>query len=150
MNLQPQEIKPALRECLSFQLASTNKDDLGNDENYIDAINRSMQTIPQVKYIEQANYLKSVLLPEIEKTRGKNHSHYQYFLKVFESLLYSIKIVDNDQTFRRLLSQEKIYNEFLQKRVLFLEKELLRYTTLDELSTKELTAELFKRNPDNK
>lgn len=143
--MKPEQIKPALRDCISFQLASKQQTDIEQNESLSTALNRAIEYIPQVKFIDQAHYLKNVLLPEIEKKRGKESGNYKYYFSVFESLMYAIKIADKEQTFRRLISQEKLYNEFLKKRVLFLENELMRYTTLDSLSTKELTEELFNR-----
>lgn len=143
--MKPEQINPALRECISFELANNNQNDIEPTENLATALSRAIDTIPQVKFIEQAQYFKNILLPEIEKKRGKETSNYKFYLSVFKSLMYSIKIADKEQTFRRLISQEKLYNEFLRKRVLFLESELMRYTTLDNLTTKELTEELFNR-----
>lgn len=143
--MKPEQINPALREIISFQLASNGKNDIEEKETFASALNRSLEAIPQVKFIEQAQYLKNVLLPEIEKKRGKDNANYKFYFGVFESLMFSIKIADKEQMYRRLISQEKLFNEFIKKRVLFLENELMRYTTLDNLSTKELTEELFSR-----
>lgn len=147
--MKPEQINPALREIISFQLASNSKSNIEENETFASALNRSVETIPQVKFIEQAQYLKNVLLPEIEKKRGKDNANYKFYFGVFESLMFSIKIADKEQMYRRLISQEKLFNEFIKKRVLFLENELMRYTTLENLSTKELTEELFSRQNTN-
>lgn len=146
MKLQAHQIKPALRECISFQLASKGKEPLKEDEKNFEAINRALDHVPQKKFIEQSQYLKNIMLPKIEKNRGIESSEYKFYYSVFESLLYAITIMERDQTFRRMISQEKLYNEFIKKRVLFLEKELMRYITIEDLTTKELTEELFLRN----
>ena len=65
--MKPEQINPALREIISFQLASNNKNDIEEKETFASALNRSIENIPQIKFIEQAQYFKNVLLPEIEK-----------------------------------------------------------------------------------
>ena len=144
--MKAEQIKPALRECIAFQLASKSMEPISENEKLSDAINRALEKIPQVKYIEQSQYLKNIMLPKIAKNRGNNSSEYKFYFGVFESLMFAIRIIEREQTYRRMISQEKLYNEFLKKRVLFLEKELMRYTTMDDLTTKELTEELFARN----
>lgn len=145
MNLQPNQIAPALRECISFQLTANQKQDIAPDETIGQAFNRAIDKIPQVKFINQAHYIKNVLLPAIEKKHGMKSANYQYYFGVFESLMYCIKLADNDQLHRRMYSQEKLYNEFLQKRVLFLESQLLKFTTLESLTNEELANEIFNR-----
>lgn len=144
--MKPEQIKPALRECISFQLASKSMEPIAETETASEAIKRAIEKIPQVKYIEQSQYLKNIMLPKIAKHRGIESSEYKFYFGVFESLMFAITIIERDQAYRRMISQEKLYNEFIKKRVLFLEKELMKYTTLDELTTKELTEELFSRN----
>lgn len=146
MNLKPEQVKPALRECISFQLANKSNEQIGNDEQTAKALARAFEKVPQVKFIEQAQYIKNVLLPKIAATRGAESSDYKFHYAVFESLMYSITVVDRDQSIRLMISNEKILNEFLQKRLAFYQTELQKYTTLENLTISELTSELTTKN----
>lgn len=146
MKLSPEQIKPALRDCISFQLANKKNETLQETETTAAAIKKAFEKIPQVKFIQQAQYIKNVLLPKIEQTRGVNSTEYQFHYSVFESLMYSIVLCDRDQSLRLMISNEKILNEFLQKRLAFYQTELQKYTTLENLTVSELTAELTTKN----
>lgn len=149
MDLKPEQIKPALRECISFQLANKKNETLEDTEATADALKKAFQKIPQVRFIEQAQYLKNVLLPKIAATRGLNSTEYIFHYSVFESLMYSITLADRDQSIRLMISNEKILNEFLQKRLAFYQTELQKFTTLENLTITELTAELTTKSSIN-
>lgn len=150
MNLPPEKINPALRDCLSFQLSNKGLEQMEEKETTSSALNRAFQKIPQIRFIEQAQYLREHMLPKIAASRGTNSSDYQFYYAVFESLMYSIKLADRDQSIRLMISNEKLLNEFLQKKVLFYETELQKYTSLEELTTQELATELAKRQTTSK
>lgn len=145
MKLPPEKINPALRDCISFQLSNKGLDDIDAQESNASALSRAFEKIPQVKYIEQAQYLREHMLPKIAASRGIESSDYKFYYAVFESLMSAIKMADRDQSLRLMISNEKLLNEFLQKRVLFLQAELQKYTTLDQLTMQELATELSNR-----
>jgi hypothetical protein len=145
MTLPPEKINPSLRECISFQLVNQSKEDLQPEESLSDALKRAFDAIPQKKYIEQAQYLREHMLPKIAQSRGEASSDYKFYYSVFESLMSAIKMADRDQSLRLMISSEKLLNEFLTKKILFLESELLKYTTLEQLSINELATELSTR-----
>lgn len=145
MKLPPEKILPSLRECISFQLANKGLDQIQPNESHSEALKRAFDTIPQVKFIEQAQYLKEHMLPKIASSRGEASSDYQFYYSVFESLMTAIKMADRDQSIRMMISNEKLLNGFLQKKILFYESELMKYTTLQDLSAKELATELTHR-----
>lgn len=145
MKLPPEKINPALRDCISFQLSNKGLSDIDTQESISSALSKAFESIPQVKYIEQATYLREHMLPKIAASRGIESSDYKFYYRVFESLMSAIKMADRDQSLRLMISNEKLLNEFLQKRVLFLEAELQKYTTLEDLTMKELATELSNR-----
>ena len=146
MNLKAEEIPKASRDCISFQLANNNQEPIAENESNQQALQRAFDEVPQKKLIEQAQYLKEVMLPAIEKNRGLESKDYKFYYAVFESLMYSIAILDRDYIFRYQLSNEKLMNEFLQKKIIFYELELQRYTTIESLRLKELTTNLLTPN----
>jgi len=140
-DLKPEEVHEAFRSCISFQLANksmTNEE----TESWHQALAKAFSEVPQIKLIEQAQYLKEIILPKAIKA-GENSDQYKFYYGVFESLMFSIKIMDRDYSLRMRLSNEMLLNEFLNKRVLFLQNELLRYTTMESLSMKELATDLL-------
>jgi hypothetical protein len=145
MKLPPEKINPALRDCISFQLSNKGLPELDLKESNSSALSRAFESIPQIRFIEQAQYLREHMLPKIAANRGTDSSDYKFYYAVFESLMTAIKMADRDQSIRMMISNEKLLNEFLQKRLLFLESELQKYTTLEELTMKELATELSNR-----
>lgn len=145
MKLPPEKINPALRECISFQLSNKGLPELEEKESNDSALKRAFDSIPQVRFIEQAQFLKNSMLPKIVANRGIDSSDYKFYYGVFESLMAAIRIADKEQSFKIMISNEKLLNEFLQKRIRFYESELQRYTSLEELSAKELATELCNR-----
>ena len=140
-SLKPEEVHDAFRSCISFQLASKSmtKDE---SESWHQALDKAFHDVPQVKLVEQAQYFKEVILPKAAAA-GIESAQYKFYYGVFESLMYSIKIMDRDYSMRMRLSNEMLLNEFLNKRVLFLQNELQRYTTMEDLSMKELATDLL-------
>lgn len=145
MKLPPEKVSPALRDCISFQLSNKGLGEIDTEESTSKALGRAFESIPQVKFIEQAQYLREHMLPAIAAKRGTDSSDYRFYYGVFESLMVAIKMADRDQSLRQMISNEKLLNEFLQKKVLFYESELQRYTTLSDLTMKELALELSTR-----
>lgn len=144
MQLPAEKVQPALRDCISYQLAKKSITD-DPSESWHSKLDKAFHEVPQVKYIEQAQYMREHMLPKIEKSRGIDSPEYKFYYSVFESLMYAISLCDRDQSLRRRLSNEKLMNEILHQRTLFYESELQRYTTLEDLTEKELATELLKR-----
>ena len=147
-SLKPEEVLDAFHNCISYQLAnkSMTKDE---NENWHQALDRAFHGVPQVKLIEQAQYLKEVILPKAIKA-GIESDQYKFYYGVFESIMHSITILDRDFSLRMRLSNEILMNEFLNKRVLFLQNELTRYTTMEELASKELATDLLTTQKTNR
>lgn len=93
----------------------------------------SLQDIPLRKFYDQAQYIEKTLLPQIKKTRGENSADYEFFTGVYRSLLYAVMIVDRDRTLIMKLQHATQMNAFLQARADLAERELMKYTTLEDL-----------------
>lgn len=137
MELKPEEIPGAYKDCLAYQLANKSIT-VEPDESFAESFNKAFHEIPHGKYIEQATYLKDYMLPKIEKSRGIDSAEYKFYYSVFESLMYAIKLLDRDYSLRYRLGTAKIEVEFYRTKVGFYESELQRYSTLEDLHAKEL------------
>lgn len=93
----------------------------------------SIQDVPMKKFYEHAQYIENVLLPAIERKSGKESQEYKLFTSVSRSLLYAVMIVDRDRALSLKLQQIVQINKILQVRVDIAERELLKYTTIEDL-----------------
>jgi hypothetical protein len=92
-----------------------------------------MEDIPLRKFYDQAQYIEKTLLPAIEKKSGSKSADYQFFMDVYRSLLYAVMIVDRDKNIVMKWQHCNQLNSFLQARVDLAERELLKYTTMEDL-----------------
>lgn len=92
-----------------------------------------LETIPVKKFYDQALWIEQDLLPRIEKRSGKDSDDYKYFFDVFRSMTYCITILDRFEYLSRKLQQQNQIVSILQERNLLLEKELLKYTTMEDI-----------------
>jgi hypothetical protein len=95
----------------------------------------NLSDIPVRKFYDQAQYIEKTLLPAIEKKTGNKSADYQFFQGVYDSLLYAVMILDRQNSLLLKFQQARQWNEFLQARADLCEKELLKYTTLEDLWT---------------
>jgi hypothetical protein len=92
-----------------------------------------LSEIPVRKFYDQSQYIDNVLLPAIERRDGKESVNYKFFSDVYRSLLYAVMIMDRDRTLVLKLQQINQINQFLQERADLAERELLKYTTMEDL-----------------
>jgi hypothetical protein len=110
-----------------------NKIDTEKTENLAAGKKFRLDEIPLRKFFDQAQYIEKTLLPAIEKKIGNKSADYQFFKEVYRSLLYAVMLADRDRTLIMKLQHEKQYNSFLQARADLAEKELLKYTTMEDI-----------------
>lgn len=137
MELKPEEIPGAYKDCIAYQL-SNKSITVESDASFSESFKKAFDEIPHKKYIEQASYLKNYMLPKIEKSRGLDSAEYKFYYSVFESLMYACALLDRDYSLRYRLGTSKIELEFYRTKVGFYETELQRYTTMEDLHAKEL------------
>jgi hypothetical protein len=93
-----------------------------------------LSDIPVSRMIDNAMYIRDQLLPQIEKKKGgKEGSDYEFFTQVFRSLLYAVVLSDRYDFLNRELQHGKLIGVILKERVEYFERELLKYTTLEDL-----------------
>jgi hypothetical protein len=89
--------------------------------------------IPVNRIIEQALYLENELLPRMEKSRGKAHVDYKFFEGIIKSLLWCITMADRSDYMQRAIAKERLLREYYQAHSEACERELLKYTTIEDL-----------------
>ena len=92
-----------------------------------------LNEIPIRKFYDQAQYIEKTLLPAIERKSGKTSADYQFFDSVYKSLLYAVMIIDRDRTLIMKVQHANQINAFLQARADLAERELMKYTTMEDL-----------------
>lgn len=92
-----------------------------------------LDEIPLRKFYDQAQYIEKTLLPAIGRKSGAASADYQFFQDVYKSLLYAVMIADRERSLVMRLQHEKQLSQFYQVRADLAERELLKYTTLEEI-----------------
>lgn len=133
MKLEPNQIPSALRNLESFVLTKKGVPDAEQQQRLSEAFHE----VPETRIIEQAHYLKEHMLPRIAQNRGQDSEDYRFYYSLVESLMYMLKVLGRDYQLRHELSNQKLLNEFIQRRCVFLEGELQRYTTIEDLLYKQ-------------
>jgi hypothetical protein len=144
-HLDPAQLLQARNECIGFQLANKSIE-VSEEDTTWDKLDKAFHEVPHSKFIEQAQYLKEQLLPKIAEKRGITHPDYKFYYAVFESLMYSLKVLDRDHSLRFRLTNEKSLREFYQNKVVHYEDELLRFITMEDLLRSETAKEIITRN----
>ena len=110
-----------------------NKIDQAKTENLAAGGKFRLEEIPLRKFYDQAQYIEKTLLPAIERKSGAASVDYQFFKEVYNSLLYAVMIADRERSLVMRLQHEKQLCQFYQARADLAERELLKYTTLEEI-----------------
>ena len=92
-----------------------------------------MEDIPLRKFYDQAQYIEKTLLPAIEKKSGNTSADYKFFCDVYRSLLYGVLIVERGNTLLLRMQQCNQLGKIYRDRNEFLERELAKYTTMEDL-----------------
>lgn len=143
--LSAAEILKARSECVSFLLVKHGIQET-SEEDAAAQLNKAFHDIPHSRFIEQCQYLKEYMLPKIAANRGEDSPDYRFYFGVFESLMYSMKLLDRDFNLRMRLSNEKSLREFYQGKMQSYEMELMKLTTMQDLLASETATDLmFKK-----
>lgn len=92
-----------------------------------------LHEIPARRFMDQAQYLENVILPQIEKRGGYDTEQFKYFHEIIQSLLFAIMVKDRENNILNKCQQLQQINMILSARNVFLEKELLKYSTVEDL-----------------
>ncbi len=149
--LSPHEIPQAISDLEKFiiqhhikrsLLPEEERKKIEEDEDY--RINKAHASIPQFKIIDQAHYLKEHMLPRIAKNRGEESEDYQFYFSLVQSLMYMLAVLGRDERLKHELSNMKLLRDIFQSKCLFYEKELQKYTTMEDLLSNEASQVIMK------
>lgn len=97
------------------------------------AMTDGMNGVPVKKILDAIQYLDSNLLPAVKKRSGDKSADYEFFVGVRDMLIWSIIIVDRYDALEgrhvRKRIEAALYKEWME----LYEKELQKYTTLEDL-----------------
>lgn len=92
-----------------------------------------LKRMPGVKIRDQILYIEKNLLPAVAKRGGKDSPDYKLFEAVIDSLKWSLVLYDRMDALMRKDALVHLEKTILEERVLLYEKELLKYTTMEDL-----------------
>lgn len=97
--------------------------------------------IPIRKFYDQSQHIYNKILPGIvQREYAKNpkadptkSADYIFFHDTYKCFLYAVMILDRDRYYIKKMQRMKQMNDFLESRVSIAERELLKYTTLEDV-----------------
>jgi hypothetical protein len=110
-----------------------NKIDKLKTENLAAGGRFAIEDIPVKKFYDQAQYLENELIPKVIKVRGVDHPDVKFFKEVYRSLLFAVMVADRERNLIMKLQQINQIRGIQATRLDFCERELLKYTTMEDL-----------------
>jgi hypothetical protein len=92
-----------------------------------------LQNVPINKMLQQVQYLQQQALPTAEKKFGRNNENYRFYASLVDSLVWAMFILDKMESLQNQYGNNKLLLQFYQERTQFLEKQLQKYTTTEDL-----------------
>jgi ABC-type uncharacterized transport system fused permease/ATPase subunit len=99
----------------------------------LEKFRKGIEAIPITRVNNSYLYLVDVLLPAIEKTKGLS-DNYKKLSEVATNLQWALVVFDRLEYLQAALHREKALCKFLNEKAGELEKELQKYTTLEDLA----------------
>jgi hypothetical protein len=96
-------------------------------------IAKGIEQIPIRQIYEQALYIEVSLLPKIQEKSGAESADYKRFAEMFRCLNWAIAVIDRYEFMQREVTRTKQLLEFFREHCETLEKELMKYTTVEDL-----------------
>src|ERR1700749_652463 len=97
-----------------------------------------LDKMPGGKIRNQILYIEKNLLPEVERKRGgKSGPDYKFFESMIMSLKWALILYDRLDMLYRADSLLRLEKQLLSDRLQLYERELLKYTTLEDLYMRE-------------
>ena len=112
-------------------LAADSLKDLSNGDR--DKLVKGMREVPVAKMIDAVNFIDKNLLPAVKKKSGDKSADFEFFTNVIDYLLWAIVIVDRYETLEMKWTGQKLEIQVLREYLQIYEKEIGKYTALEDL-----------------
>jgi hypothetical protein len=112
-------------------LAADSLKDLSRGER--DKLVKGMREVPVAKMIDAVNFIDKNLLPAVKKKSGDKSADFEFFTNVIDYLLWAIVIVDRYETLEMKWTGQKLEIQVLREYLQIYEKEIGKYTALEDL-----------------
>jgi hypothetical protein len=112
-------------------LAADSLKDLSSGER--DKLVKGMREVPVAKMIDAVNFIDKNLLPAVKKKSGDKSADFEFFTNVIDYLLWAIVIVDRYETLEMKWTGQKLEIQVLREYLQIYEKEIGKYTALEDL-----------------
>lgn len=89
------------------------------------------------KIIDLSQYLTNIILPQINKNKGPDSLEYKNFKGISDALVWALHVMSLQDSTLYQLSNERMLNGFYRDKVAFYERQLMQYTTMEELLMQE-------------
>jgi hypothetical protein len=92
-----------------------------------------LRNAPVKQMIDAANYIENNLLPAVKKKNGEKSADYIFFKEVVDYLAWAILLSDRYGQMEMRWIRQKLEIQLLKEHLELLERELQRYTTLEDV-----------------
>lgn len=106
-------------------------------ETELSRVTEGLNKLPLSKVFDHLKYLDEQILPRIEKRDGIDSAQYKHFKGIFDALLWAVNSFLLIDRYQYQLSNQVLQVEFYREKCLFYERELQRYTTMEDLTMRE-------------
>jgi len=115
----------------------------GIEKDEPDKQKKAFENIKTTEFYNLAYRIKESILKQVESKSGVDSDQYKFYFSIFESIVYLTTVLDREDYYKKELHLHKIQLQFYAARVTFLEQQLIKYTTLEDLNRQETAQELL-------
>lgn len=127
---------------LTFEAMVSNLTNVTEKEkqNLVDGLSK----IPVKKIIDLSQYLTNIIIPQIFKNKGPDSLEHKNFKAISDAIIWALHVMSLQDSTLYQLSNEKLLADFYRQKCLFYERQLMQYTTADDLLMQETFNDLKK------
>lgn len=95
-------------------------------------LSKGIRDIPVNKFIAHIQYIEKELMPAVEKRRGKESAHYQFFEELCRSLVWCVILCDRYDFLEGRNINYRIENLILKDNIRLFEAELQKFCAVED------------------
>lgn len=132
-----QEIREKIRQAMADNLVKQMEGKPTNLHNALQMVNQSTMW-------RLVQWLSEVILPKIEKSRGKETQEYINHEEMHDCLIWAMYIVQQHEEVLMRYGKQRQLLKFYQQENVRLETELLKYAAVEQMASNEAAAMYMK------